>query len=77
MLLPIQSRKKLKVTMRATRNILREYFLGRGHLLKARAITTERQVTLYFGVGVDPVCKAEADVRATVLEITVLIVYRW
>ena len=77
MLLQIQSLKRMEVTTRATRNILREYFLGRGHLPRARRITMERQVTPYSGVGADPVCKAEADVKATVPESMPMIVYRW
>ena len=74
---PIQSLKKLEVTTRATRNILREYFLGRGHRQKAKEIITERRATRYFGVGADPVCKAEADVRATLREGMRMMLYRW
>ena len=77
MLLLIRSLKTLEVTKRATRNILREYFLGRGHLQMARGIIMERRATRYFGVGADPVCKAEADVRATLREGMKMMLYRW
>ena len=77
MLLPIQSRKKLKVTMRATRNILREYFLGRGHRQRAKGIITEQRATQCFGVGADPVCKAEADAKATLPEGMLMMLYLW
>ena len=77
MLLLIRSLKKLEVTKRATRNILREYFLGRGHRQRAKEIIMEQRATRYSGVGADPVCKAEADAKATLPEGMLMMLYLW
>ena len=73
----ILSPKKLEVTTRAMRNILRECFLGRGHRQRAKGIITEQRATQCFGVGADPVCKAEADAKATLPEGMLMMLYLW